>query len=118
MPVPDPAEFARNWLAAWNRHDVEAVLQHFADDAVFTSPLARRIIDGSDGTVHGKPALRGYWEQALERNPGLRFDLIDVYVGVDALVISYRNQDGVSVSEVLIFGSDGLVHRGHACRAG
>lgn len=118
MPVPDPAKFAQDWLTAWNRHDIDAVLEHFADDVVFASPLAKRILDDSDGTVHGKHALHGYWEQALQRNPGLHFELIDVYVGVGALVINYRNQNGESVSEVLIFGSDGLVHRGYACRAG
>jgi hypothetical protein len=34
--IPDPDEFATAWAAAWNAHDVEAVLSHFADDAVFT----------------------------------------------------------------------------------
>ena len=32
------AEFAARWAAAWNRRDVEAVLAHFHDDVVFTSP--------------------------------------------------------------------------------
>jgi hypothetical protein len=27
-------------VAAWNRRDIEAVLEHFADDVTFTSPLA------------------------------------------------------------------------------
>src|SRR5205085_11775812 len=36
--------FARAWVDAWNRRDVEAVLAHFADDAVFISPKAERVV--------------------------------------------------------------------------
>jgi ketosteroid isomerase-like protein len=35
--------FAERWVKEWNDHDIEAVLTHFADDAVFTSPLAERL---------------------------------------------------------------------------
>ena len=116
MSVPDPEAFARRWLDAWNGHDIDAVLAHFADDATFASPLAIRIIEGSDGRIRGKQALREYWTEALRRNTSLRFELIDVHVGIDALVINYRNEQGTSVNEVLIFGSDGLVTEGYACR--
>jgi ketosteroid isomerase-like protein len=53
--------FADRWVQAWNAHDIEQVLSHFADDVVFTSPLAMQIVDGSDGVVRGKEALRLYW---------------------------------------------------------
>jgi ketosteroid isomerase-like protein len=114
--MPDPQAFARSWLDAWNRHDISAVLAHFADDATFASPLAMRIVEGSDGRIRGKRALRDYWAEALRRNTRLHFELIDVHVGIDALVINYRSQEGASVNEVLIFGSDGLVAEGYACR--
>jgi ketosteroid isomerase-like protein len=63
--MPDPQAFARSWLDAWNRHDISAVLAHFADDATFASPLAMRIVEGSDGRIRGKRALRDYWAEAL-----------------------------------------------------
>ena len=71
--VPDPARFAQDWLDAWNAHDIEAVLAHFADDVVFTSPVARRVLSESDGRLHGKQAVREYWNLALARVPDLRF---------------------------------------------
>lgn len=49
MPTPDPATFADGWVRAWNAHDVEAVLVHFHDDVVFTSPVAARVLPGSNG---------------------------------------------------------------------
>lgn len=65
--------FARQWIAAWNRRDVEAVLAHFAADAVFISPKAEQIV--GNGRIEGKAALRAYWNQALERIRGLHFEL-------------------------------------------
>jgi RimJ/RimL family protein N-acetyltransferase/ketosteroid isomerase-like protein len=110
-PTPDPDEFAVAWAAAWNAHDVEAVLAHFAEDAVFSSPVAPRVVPGSDGILRGKAALRDYWTTGIRGLPDLRFEVVGVYAGVDTLVINYRNQRGGLVCEVLTF-ADGLVVHG------
>ena len=49
MPTPDPEKFADQWVRAWNAHDVEAVLAHFHDDVVFTSPVAAQVLSGFGG---------------------------------------------------------------------
>jgi ketosteroid isomerase-like protein len=113
MGTPEPQIFADDWIRAWNNRDVEAVLAHYADDVVFTSPTARRVVPESGGTIHGKQALRDYWTRALRGNPGLHFELAGVYQGVDTLVLHYRNQLGAFVNEVLTF-QDGLAAVGHA----
>ena len=110
-------EFAASWVAAWNAHDLEQLLSHFADDVVFASPVAAQLIDGSDGVLHGKAALRDYWAEGLRRIPDLHFTVLDVYVGVSAVVINYRNQKGARVSEVLIFDGP-LVVQGHGTYLG
>jgi hypothetical protein len=112
VSTPRPDDFAKEWAAAWNRRDVDAVLAHFHDDVVFTSPVAAEIASESGGVVRGKAALREYWSAALEAVPDLHFDIVGVYAGVSVLVINYRNQNGGLVNEVLEF--DGaLVRRGH-----
>jgi uncharacterized protein (TIGR02246 family) len=116
MGQQEAADFARDWVTAWNDRDVEAVLSHFADDAVFTSPLADRVVLGSGGVIRGKEALRHYWTEALRHNPELRFELLGVYIGVDTLVIRFRTQDGADRGEVLTF-SGGLVRTGHGTYA-
>jgi len=113
LPPLGPAEFAQRWVRAWNARDVESVLVHCADDVVFTSPTARRVVPASAGTVVGKQALRDYWVAALQGNPDLRFTLLGVYVGVDTVVLHYRNQVGGLVNEVMTF-RNGLVAVGHA----
>jgi hypothetical protein len=99
-------------LAAWNRHDVDAVLAHFHDDVVFTSPVAARVVPDSSGVVRGKAALREYWTAALKTMPDLHFEVVGVFGGESVLVINYRNQRGALVNEVLEFDG-GLVCRGH-----
>jgi hypothetical protein len=114
LPAMDTSEaqtFVAEWLAAWNAHDVEAVLAHFAEDGTFSSPIAAQVM-GGDGVVRGKAALRDYWVTALRGRPDLRFELVGTYVGVDTLVINYRNQRGGLVSEVLVFDGH-LVTQGH-----
>ncbi len=116
MTPPEPRKFAEAWIRAWNARDVEAVIAHYAEDVVFTSPTAERVVPESGGTVRGKEALRSYWTVALRGHPDLHFELIQVYAGVETIVIHYRNQVGGLVSEVLTF-RDGLVAVGHATHA-
>jgi ketosteroid isomerase-like protein len=110
-------KFAMSWAEAWNAHDLDQILSHFSDDAVFTSPVAAQLIDGSDGVLRGKAALRDYWAQGLRLIPDLHFTVLDVYAGVSTVVISYRNQKGARVSEVLIFDGP-LVVQGHGTYLG
>jgi hypothetical protein len=93
-------------VQAWNDHDLERVLGHFADDVIFTSPVAARIVDGSAGTIRGKAALRDYWREGIRRIPDLHFEVVGIYVGQTTLVINYRNQSGGLVNEVLTFDGD------------
>jgi ketosteroid isomerase-like protein len=97
-------QFADRWIDAWNRHDVEAVLVDYADDVVFRSPRAALVVPESGGVVVGKPALRSYWTRALQAIPPLDFRLDGVFVGVDTVVLLYRNGPaGPRITEVMQF---------------
>ncbi len=112
LDKPWAQSFAVEWERAWNEHDLEAVLAHFADDVTFTSPVAARVVPESGGVVRGKEALRAYWSTALSKMPDLRFEVTSVYAGIDTLVIAFRNQSGNLRAEVLEF-DNGRVIRGH-----
>ncbi|MDZ7887120.1 MAG: nuclear transport factor 2 family protein [Mycobacterium sp.] len=108
--------FAQQWAAAWNAHDIEQVLRHFADDVVFASPLAATLLPESRGVVCGKDQLRRYWMAGIERYPDLHFQVLDVYVGVGAVVIRYLSQQGRTVCECLEFDDTSSVFiRGFGC---
>jgi hypothetical protein len=111
MDTSQAQTFAKQWVTEWNSHDIEALLKHFTDDVVFTSPVAVRLL-GGDGVIHGKAALRTYWSEGVRLIPDLRFEVLGVYAGISTLVINYRNQAGGVVCEVLTF--DGLlISEGH-----
>lgn len=102
--------FAREWIAAWNGRDLEAILAHYADDIVFASPKAATIT-GSP-VVNGKEALRAYWREALDRAPDLHFQLLEVFAGSDCVSIVYLRNGAMRVCETMEF-SNGIVVRGH-----
>ncbi len=111
MDLAEARAFTEQWVKDWNAHDVDALLAHFTDDVVFTSPTAVRLL-GGDGVIRGKEALRKYWSEGIRLIPDLHFEVLGLYVGISTLVINYRNQAGGLVSEVLTF--DGaLVSEGH-----
>jgi ketosteroid isomerase-like protein len=104
--------FAREWAAQWNARDVEAVLAHFSDDVVFRSPLIAKVLGEGHHSVSGLPALRDYWTKALAAAGDIRFEILRVAVGGDALTIHYRNQRGQEVAETLVFGENGKANEG------
>jgi hypothetical protein len=111
MDATQADAFVASWVQAWNDHDLDQILSHFTDDVVFASPVAAQLL-GGEGVVRGKSALREYWDEGLRRIPDLRFDVLGIYVGVESLVINYRNQKGGLVNEVLEFEGD-LVKQGY-----
>jgi ketosteroid isomerase-like protein len=110
--LADPAQFARHWNEAWNAHDVDAVLELFHDDVVFTSPLAARLFPESGGVIEGKDALRQYWSTALAERPDLRFELTGIQAGIDTLLIQFRHPGQAERIDVLRL-RDGRVFEGH-----
>jgi ketosteroid isomerase-like protein len=112
MEHVDAVGFAERWVNDWNAHDLEALLGHFSDDVVFSSPVAAQVVPGSGGVVRGKDELRRYWAEGLRRIPELRFTVEAVYAGVRTVVINYRNHVGNLVCEVLTFDGP-LVVEGH-----
>lgn len=109
--LAEPKAFAERWIAAWNARDLEQVLALFAQDAVFRSPLAARVVPESGGVVRGKQALRDYWSAALAQNPELLFELTTLHAGVDILLIGFRMNGGAERIEALRF-RDGLAIEG------
>jgi len=73
MTRQDLQLFAEQWIANWNRHDLEAILGHFAETAVFISPRAQAVT--GQARIQGHEALRQYWTKALAAVLDLRFDL-------------------------------------------
>lgn len=111
MDLGTAERFAAEWAAAWNSHDLERILAHYTDDVEFASPKIVELLGDPSGVARGKEALRAYWAAGLKLLPDLHFEVEQVRVSTDSVVIAYRNERGRGVTEVLTF-RDGLVCRG------
>jgi ketosteroid isomerase-like protein len=111
--MPDTETFARDWIAAWNARDLDAILGHYAPEIVFLSPYAERVT--GSGRIEGIDALAAYWRRGLDANPELRFAYEAVLAGHGALTILYSNHRGQQVAETVEFNAAGKVTRSVAC---
>lgn len=109
LTIEDARRFGDAWMRAWNDHDLDAILDHYADDIEFTSPFVAALNDDPSGIVRGKEELRAYFARALERFPDLRFTPLDVLAGVDSVTLSYVSVLDRRAAEVMTLGPDGRV---------
>lgn len=114
MTQASAEQFARAWVLAWNRRDLEAVLAHYADHALFISPKAERLL--GNARVQGKPALRAYWQTALAQIQSLEFKL-DVALWsapAQTLTVVYeatlQGQAPTRAVEIMRFQAGQIVH--------
>ena len=104
-------EHASTWIAAWNDHDLDRILAHYADEIEFVSPFAVRLAGAPDGTVRGKVALRSYFARALEAYPALHFHLQFVCAGIRSFTAVYQSVNGLQAAEVFELDGEGKVRR-------
>ncbi len=110
MITPAEAErFAWDWVRAWNSHDLEAILGHYADDVALTSPFVVQVLEDPSGTIKGKDNLRMYFGMGLSMFPDLEFELLQVFVGVSSLVIYYKSVNDTLAAEVMVLNPQGKV---------
>jgi ketosteroid isomerase-like protein len=114
LAASDLAALGKEWIAAWNSHDLERILALYAEDSEMTSDKIPLLGLDASGTLRGKQCLRQYWEIAFQRLPNLHFDLIDVFVSPDSLVVLYQNERGQKICEYLRVGADGKIRQGSA----
>jgi hypothetical protein len=104
-------QFAQEWIAAWNAHDLERVLSHYTDDFEMSSPFIAAFAGDPSGTLKGKAKMAAYWEDALRRVPDLRFELLEVFTCVDSISIYYKAILGKLATEVLFLDEHGKAYR-------
>ncbi|QTL01631.1 nuclear transport factor 2 family protein [Aquabacter sp. L1I39] len=109
-------QHAQDWIAAWNRRDVAAVLSAFTPEARFRSPLARQVT--GEGELKGREAIARYWTDALTRIGHLSFQLQDVIcdeAGQTMVVLYEARLDGPPRRACEIFRfEDGMKMEGEA----
>jgi ketosteroid isomerase-like protein len=70
------------WNEAWNRHDLDTVMELFHDDVEFDN--------WTGGRVNGKQALRQAWAPWFRNHGGFRFTTEDLFVDETAERVLFR----------------------------
>lgn len=102
---------AGDWIDSWNRHDLDSIMSHYSEDVELISPIVIRLLGDKSGTVRGRDALREYFGKGLSAFPDLRFEMIEVFTGVDSFVLYYRRQNGPLGAEVMELDDMGKIRK-------
>lgn len=108
MPLTPAAAraFADRWFAAWNAHDLDAMMACYDPAIEHSSPFIKRYNDaigrGDEPSIRGLAGVRDYFGRALARNPALRFEPVHVAIGLDSVILVYRrhSHDTPAVGEL------------------
>jgi ketosteroid isomerase-like protein len=96
---------AQRWFAAFNAHDLEALLALYHDNAEHYSPKLKVRRPETNGLVRGKSALRDWWQDAFDRLPSLQYEVLKLTADDEQVFMEYiRHVDGeedLRVGEVL-----------------
>jgi len=109
MEITTAKQFAQSWEQAWNAHDIDRIMPHYADDIVLISPIAAKLLGQAE--VKGAKAVRRYFLKGLDAYPDLRFTVLQVFAGEQSLVLYYVNQNGIKAGEFMQFDATGKVEK-------
>ncbi len=113
MPLtPEQAKaFADRWYAAWNAHDIDAIMACYDPAIEHSSPFIKRYNGTDDVSIKGIAGVRDYFDRALKRNPTLRFDPMHVTTGLESVLLVYRRMSGDLAGEVFFLNAGGKIVR-------
>lgn len=106
-------DIARSWFAAFNSHQLEALLALYDDHARHFSPKLKIRQPETNGWVSGKAALRAWWQDAFDRLPGLHYEVLSLTANEHRVFMEYSRQvpgeEDMQVAEVLEIEGDKIV---------
>lgn len=108
LTADEAGDFVVQWMAAWNSHDVERILEHYADDVEYWSPFIAAMAEpgspGADGRLIGKDSVRAYFAAALGKYSELHFDPpMHIAAGAGSVSFVYGSVNDLTAVETLVF---------------
>lgn len=108
-------EFATEWVEAWNSHDLDRIISHYAETLHYCSPLVLECVPGPDGVIRDRATLRTHVQTGLSKNPILRFTFREVLLGAHGFALYYDNARRGRTAEYFEFNADGKVVKVISC---
>jgi len=113
MPLSDAQrrQLAQHWIDAWNAHELDRIMSHYAADVEFEANTVIRRWHKPDGILRGIGELREHFRLGLELAPDLRFELEDVFSAPSGYAVLYRRENANRVLDVVELNPEGKAQR-------
>ena len=84
-------QHVKEWIDAWNHHDIQKVLSLYSDTIEFTSPKIKIVFpDRNVSKINNKKELEEYWSKALKDNfPYLKFTPKEIITHDNKILLEY-----------------------------
>ena len=105
MSAQKNKEIATKWFKAFNDHNLENLLSLYNDHAQHYSPKLKVRKPGTEGLIKGKAELRLWWQDAFDRLPSLRYEVVKLTADDEQVFMEYirhvNGEEDLRVGEVL-----------------
>jgi hypothetical protein len=96
---------AKKWFDAFNKHDLEKLIELYHDNAKHYSPKLKIKQPETKGFIKGKKALEDWWRDCFERLPTLKYEPTHFIADDKNIFMEYirkvEGEDDLRVGEVL-----------------
>ncbi|CAF1513985.1 unnamed protein product [Rotaria magnacalcarata] len=103
--------FVTDWIESWNTHNIKKIMAHYADSVSFTSPFIMELKHDPTGAISNRNDLEAYFVQALTKFNDLYFELIDIYVSINSIIIQYKSVNNMIAAEYMELNENGKIVR-------
>jgi ketosteroid isomerase-like protein len=101
--------FAKQWIEAWNSHDLTAIMALYSNDIRFYSPYIVKLGMNAEGVITEKDELEKYFGKALGIYTDLHFELHEVLIGADSVILYYKSVGNRMAAEMMEFDESGKI---------
>ncbi|WP_259068595.1 nuclear transport factor 2 family protein [Mucilaginibacter sp. X4EP1] len=101
-------EIVADWLDAWNCHDIERIMAHYAEDIEFIAQTVVKRWGKADGKLVGKAELRKHFEKGLELAPEIHFEVDQILWSPNGYAALYRRENNNQVLDAVELNAEGL----------
>lgn len=104
-------DFAKEWLDAWNSHDLDKIMEHYSENIDFVSPIIQQMGINAEGKISNKSDLKDYFSKALQKYPNLHFELYHELKGANSTVLFYRSVSNSFSAEYMELNNEGKISK-------
>lgn len=100
---------AKQWIDAWNRHDLTSIMGLYSNEIRFYSPYIVKLEMNAEGVISDKNELEKYFGKALGIYTDLHFELTEVLAGADSVILYYRSVNNRMAAEMMMLDKAGKI---------